>query len=438
MLRLADSHRPFRPGSSALRTGFLVSGGAATAVVALAVVRQDNDSGLRQSLEEQAALNRTLSDLQDAESNQRGFLLTGETGFFRLYEGAVERVGRDVAALEGMSAEDDRKRASILRLKSLAEARIAELAATLDAAKAGDRTAALTGLRPREDGTRMVETARSYIAEIVAMEASEIERRRRRARIAGGATVLATAGLFALMTVLSLAALREARRREVLARYLPREVAALLADGATSLREGDQRDAAVAFVDMRGSTALAERLTPRAFMAVLSEYRGRVSEAARLASGMVDKFVGDGALVVFGLTGRTEHAAADALRFADLLLAPPADAPPGDASDPIRIGIGVHHGPLFCGVLGDMERQEFTVLGDTVNVAARLQDQSKVLGTPLVVSGSVLAAAGADAADWHRVGPLTLPGRREPVEVYARPASDTGSSAPAPRPRAAV
>ena len=80
---------------------------------------------------------------------------------------------------------------------------------------------------------------------------------------------------------------------------------------------------------MRGSTALAERLAPRDFMAALSEYRGHVGEAARLTAGMVDKFVGDGALVVFGLTGRSASAAADALRFAELCRSARKVDPPG-------------------------------------------------------------------------------------------------------------
>lgn len=369
MPRRADGRR-LRVGPSALRSGFVAAGLVATVIVAIALVRQDNDDVLRQSLERQASLSRILSDLQDAESSQRGFLLTGTEQFSRLHDAAAERVGTDFAALERSLASKPEQLVRVTRLKSLADARLSELAAALSASRGGDREAVLASLQVREDGSRMVETARTYIGEIAAMEASDIERRRARSQATGVVAALTTAGFFALMTVLSLAAIREAKRREVLARYLPGEIAALLADGATSLREGDQRHAAVAFVDMRGSTALAERLPPGEFMAILTAFRRRVSEAARLSFGMVDKFIGDGALVVLGVTGRTEQSSADALRFADHLLAAlAAEAGSSISSHPIRIGIGVHCGPLFCGVLGDDERQEFTVLGDTVNVA---------------------------------------------------------------------
>lgn len=420
MLRRLDGRR-IHVGPSALRGGFVAAGLIATAIVAIALVRQDNDDVLRQSLERQTSLSRILSDLQDAESSQRGFLLTGSEQFSRLHEAAATRVGMDFAALEHALAAKPDQLVRATRLKGLAEARLAELAAALSAARAGDREAVHASLQVREGGTRMVETARTYIGEIAAMEAGDIERRRERSRLTGVVAVLTTAGFFALMTILSLAAIREARRREVLARYLPGEIAAVLADGATSLREGSQRHAAVVFVDLRGSTALAERLAPSEFMAVLSAYRRRVSEAARLSFGMVDKFIGDGALVVFGVTGRTEQSSADALRFADRLLAAMAtEGGPTTSSHPIRIAIGVHYGPLFCGVLGDDERQEFTVLGDTVNVASRLQEQCKLLHKPLLVSSTVLRAAGAQAKDWDRVGDLSLPGRSELVETFSR------------------
>lgn len=416
---------------AALKAGFVAAGCIATAVVAMAVVQQGDDEGLRRSLERQAALNRTLSDLQDAESSQRGFLLTEAAHLSQLYENATNRVRSDLTALEVALADEPAQLVWLVRLKALAGTRLTELAAGIAASNGGDRAAALAGLRPRDDGTRMVETARTYIDEIVAMEGSAIDRRRKRSQISGAATVLTTAGLFALMTVLALGALREARRREVLARYLPREVAALLADGAVSLRDGHHLHAAVVFVDMRGSTALAEQLAPQDFMRIVAEHRRRVSEAARLTGGMVDKFIGDGALVVFGLTDAPERASANALRFASYLLATTRQVGRSAVpSEPVAIGIGAHYGPLFCGVLGDAERQEFTVLGDTVNIASRLQDQCKPLEVALLVSGALLAAAGEVEAGWSRIGSLSLPGRVDPVMAFSM--ADRSPARPAP------
>lgn len=171
---------------------------------------------------------------------------------------------------------------------------------------------------------------------------------------------------------------------------------------------------------MRGSTALAERLSSSEFRAVLTAYRRQVSEAARASFGIVDKFIGDGALVVFGLSGSVENACGEAIRFSEHLIASiPADLACSTVSGPIRIGVGVHFGSVFCGVVGDGDRMEFTVLGDTVNVAARLQEQSKAHDVSLLVSAVTLDRT-SDRSGWRRVGSIHLPGRIEPVETFTR------------------
>ncbi len=146
---------------AALKAGFVAAGCIATAVVAMAVVQQGDDEGLRRSLERQAALNRTLSDLQDAESSQRGFLLTEAAHLSQLYENATNRVRSDLTALEVALADEPAQLVWLVRLKALAGTRLTELAAGIAASNGGDRAAALAGLRPRDDGTRMVETART-------------------------------------------------------------------------------------------------------------------------------------------------------------------------------------------------------------------------------------------------------------------------------------
>ena len=144
---------------------------------------------------------------------------------------------------------------------------------------------------------------------------------------------------------------------------------------------------------------------------------------------MIEKFMGDGALVVFGLTGRAEEAAADALGFAeDLLHRTRGAASEGAQSRAvIPLGIGLHHGPVFCGVLGDDHRLEFTVLGDAVNVASRLEAQTKVHGVAVIASEVVLRAAGAAWDGWQSIASDALPGRRGSVRMYAKYAIDPSS-----------
>ncbi|MEQ8498614.1 MAG: adenylate/guanylate cyclase domain-containing protein, partial [Sneathiellaceae bacterium] len=90
---------------------------------------------------------------------------------------------------------------------------------------------------------------------------------------------------------------------------------------------------------------------------------------------------------------------------------------------PVAVGIGVHVGEVYCGTVGDAERLEFTVLGDTVNVAARLEAMTKRLGTPLLASEAAIACAGAAAEGWQALGEQPIAGRDGGIALYAPPAS---------------
>jgi adenylate cyclase len=173
--------------------------------------------------------------------------------------------------------------------------------------------------------------------------------------------------------------------------------------------------AAIAFVDIRGSTALAESLPPTEFSALLSLFRRGVSLAAKRSGGLVDKFVGDGALVVFGAPDEDAQACAKALAFARDLASYLAVA---RSVRPLDVGIGIHHGRVFCGVVGDRDRLEFTVLGDAVNVASRLEAMTRTTGHRLLISGTVLRGADEPVEAWETIGERPLRGRREPVAVY--------------------
>ncbi|KMO12187.1 adenylate/guanylate cyclase domain-containing protein, partial [Methylobacterium indicum] len=226
-------------------------------------------------------------------------------------------------------------------------------------------------------------------------------------------------------------ALREAARRAALSRFLPAELAPLLERGGSmeqggGLRLGERRHAGIAFVDMRGSTTIAERADPETVAILITGFRRCVVQAARETGGMIDKFMGDGALVVFGVPEVRADAAAGALAFAERLEALVEAWNAGSAHDPVRIGIGVHCGEVFVGVVGDDDRLEFTVLGDAVNVAARLEQATKTFGVTTLVSQAALDAArpgdGPHGAAWREVSRTALRGRREGFPIYGRAA----------------
>jgi adenylate cyclase len=391
----------------------------------LAVWQQGDDARLRHSLQIEVALSDVLSTLQDAEIGQRGYLLTNDPAFLEPFRRANERVAGQFALLGQSVAGQPEQARLFTELRALAAEAQRVQVDTLAAYDRDDIQGALDLVRART-GKALMDDLRRCVEQMDAEEDRLVEQRQSRLRTIRLLSVGATIGLTGLMAGLAQAALREARRRASLARFLPSEIAPYLADNATELATGSSQTVAVAFVDLRGSTALAEKLSPAAFMRMLTEFRHNITQAARRSSGVIDKFIGDGALIVFGLTGEPEAAAANALRFAEDLLTRMHAAPhtENNVAELPRFGIGVHFGKVFCGVLGDEDRLEFTVLGDTVNVAARLEAHTKDLGVQLVVSEAVLCAAGQPLEFWHRIADDTLPGRDGPVGMYAREVLD--------------
>lgn len=167
-------------------------------------------------------------------------------------------------------------------------------------------------------------------------------------------------------------------------------------------------------------------MEPEALCCFLADIRHVVARAVDGWDGVVDKFIGDSAMVVFGVPEPGPRDAANALDGARAKLAGVVSwngerGATGD--DAVRIGVGVHWGRVFRGAVGDTSRLEFTMLGDTVNVAARLEEATKRAGFPLVVSDALLMAAGLDptAEDgWVALPDTAIRGRDGDVRHYGR------------------
>lgn len=214
-------------------------------------------------------------------------------------------------------------------------------------------------------------------------------------------------------------AVRETTLRLNLTRYLPGELAPVLSEDAfAGLRAGRRIDAVLLFVDIRGSSALGAAMDPADLARFITAFRRRVGQASARHGGLIDKFVGDGALVVFGMPEPTGTDAARALGCARTLLDLLAAWNAEEAFDPpVEVGIGVHGGEVFCGVVGEESRLEFTVLGDAVNVASRLEHATREFGVPLLASASVVAAAGEPDNAWREVSREPLPGLSQPIAI---------------------
>lgn len=399
--------------------------------VGASVYQQRGSEAVRHALAVEGRLGRVLSAVQDAETGQRGYLLTGDEDFLPPFRAGRSKVNGELARLGDLLRDDDGQRAELDGLILLIREKLGELGTTIDLYRGGDAEASRTLVR-EGSGRRLMDEIRTVVRRMEAQETALMEQRQAAvSRIA----LLIWAALAALVLVLILfavSAMREAGRRRRLSRFLPQELVSRLADDDGSLRAGRRQQAVIAFVDMRGSTALAERLDPQQLSAFLSAFRRRVMRTARLHNGVVDKFLGDGALVVFGLPEAQGDDAARAVTFAgDLVEAIARWNRKGEHDATVRIGIGLHCGEVFSGIIGEEARYEFTVLGDTVNVAARLEQATKVHGVPILASDAVRRAAGpATTALWREVSREPLRGRREPMAYFS--VEPPGHAEPAP------
>jgi adenylate cyclase len=184
-------------------------------------------------------------------------------------------------------------------------------------------------------------------------------------------------------------------------------------------RIGQERYLVSLFVDMRGSTRLAEKRLPFDTVFIVNRFLGAVSQAVIESGGRPNQFVGDGMLALFGLAASRQLACRQALQAAAMIGANIDELNrflEHDLREPIRFGIGINGGEVIVGDIGYRDHMVFTALGDPVNVAARLQDMTKSLACELVVSDEVRETAGL-AEDALPAQEVAIRGRNEPMIV---------------------
>ncbi len=214
-----------------------------------------------------------------------------------------------------------------------------------------------------------------------------------------------------------------ARQRANLARYVAPSMVERLARLDRPMAAVRSQHAAVLFADIRGFTAMAETMTPQATMGLLRDYHARMADVVFAHGGTLDKFIGDGLMATFGTP---ETAADDALRAitcgrAMLAAVERWNVERAAAGEvPLAIGVGVHYGPVTMGDVGGAQRFEFSVIGDTVNVASRLEELTTRHGATMLVSDAAIAAAGNKGRiGFACLGPVELRGRNEATVVWA-------------------
>ena len=195
----------------------------------------------------------------------------------------------------------------------------------------------------------------------------------------------------------------------------PQVVERLMASGAGTTSE--TREVAVMFVDIRNFTGAARVRTPQTVVARLDDAFAVLVETLDRHGGIVNKFLGDGFLALFGAPIADPDAAARAVAAAQEMLAAMAQHNDGHEWQ-LRIGIGIHSGAVVAGNVGSSRRKEYTVIGDTVNFAARLESLNKEFDSQLLVSSAVRDALGEAGRDAVSLGEVAIKGYDRPMTVW--------------------
>jgi len=178
----------------------------------------------------------------------------------------------------------------------------------------------------------------------------------------------------------------------------------------------ETRYVCVLFLDIRGFTAMTRRRAAGETVALLNDFFAEMVEIVDRHNGIVNKFLGDGFLALFGAPFDDPSAAEDAVAAGQAMLAAVDRWNAARPAQVLRVGIGIHAGDAVTGTVGSPQRKEYTVIGDTVNLAARLEQLTKETGARLLVSGVLEEIARAQSG--NDLGPMDIRGYDEKVRVW--------------------
>jgi class 3 adenylate cyclase len=210
------------------------------------------------------------------------------------------------------------------------------------------------------------------------------------------------------------------RLQRSFARFAPEHVIErIIAAGISTSAE--KKEVTVLFADLVDFTVLSEQLEPEALVRVLNGYFTRMSRVITAHRGHVSKFIGDGLLALFGAIERNPWQANDAVHAA-LAMCTELEAYDRelglDLPAPLRVGIGIHRGPVVAGITGSNELMEFTVIGRTVNLASRVEGLTRKVGADILVTDAVRQELD-QRFDLRPLAPEPVRGIVEPVLTYA-------------------
>jgi class 3 adenylate cyclase len=236
--------------------------------------------------------------------------------------------------------------------------------------------------------------------------------------LATGASVLVYVETRSMRLIRRFAA--EQVRRDRLERYFSPGVAARLMNQTSASGQGDHREVSVLFADIRDFTAMSASMEGGAIMKMIDEYLRAMATVVFSHGGTLDKFLGDGLLAYFGApVVQRDHARRAVACALDMqqALRELNERRAGRGQRPLVAGHGIHSGRVVVGTIGTDQRREFTVIGDPVNVASRVEGLTKQLAEPILVSAETRDAAGEGFA-WRAMPPMEVKGKKDPLRTF--------------------
>ena len=207
-----------------------------------------------------------------------------------------------------------------------------------------------------------------------------------------------------------------------LVRYMSDQLAQKIIDsGKVPDLKGERRKITVLFADVRGFTSLSEKLPPEQVFSLLNDYFDKMIDEICKNHGMLNKFMGDGLMAVFGALDEDSYQEENAIKAAlgmRRVLEGMRERFQSERQIDLRIGIGINSGTALVGNIGSNQRMEFTAIGDTVNLGSRLESATKELGTDIIVSEYTYIAARTQF-QFRPLGQIPIRGRETPVTAYA-------------------
>jgi adenylate cyclase len=212
----------------------------------------------------------------------------------------------------------------------------------------------------------------------------------------------------------------EKRLRNTMSRYMSKSVVDQLMESGEAVLGGTGRDVSVLFSDIRGFTSISERLGAKETVALLNEYFTDMVDIVFAHNGVLDKYIGDMIMAVFGSVIQSKDDASNAVMVGNKMLTGLHELNRRRAArggEPIRIGVGISTGNVVAGNIGSLKRMEYTVIGDRVNLAERLESANKFYGTSILMCEATYAAT-RDHAAAREIDLIRVRGREMPVAIY--------------------